>query len=146
MTVSLTTGLFGRDPSVSRRLSVGAVALGVAAFGLAALAGTFSGAGPLAPRAVLMTLAMGAVALGVVAALASAFRNGGLLVSWLLVCGPVAGLVVYGAHAGGFRDTGPVDALLAGGLWGVGAAVTLGTLLFVLGVAGRWVDEGRLTV
>ena len=140
-TVSLTTALFGRDPSVSRRLSAGAVVLGVAAFGLASLSETLSGAGSLAPRAV----PMGAVALGAVAALAGAFRNGSLLVSWLLVCCPVAGLTVYGARAGGIRPTGPLDALFAGGLWGVGAAVTFGTLLFTLGAAGRWVEEGWLT-
>ncbi|WP_255198285.1 hypothetical protein [Halorarius litoreus] len=145
-TVALASALFGRDRAVSRRLGLVAVALSVAAFGFAWLSNGLQAGGVLSPRGVLVALAYGTVGVGSVVALVGTFRNSGLLTCWLLVCGPVAGLAAYGAVAGGIRATGPVDALLAGGLWGVGAAVTLGTLLFALGVAGRLIDEGRLAV
>lgn len=146
-TVDLTTALFGRDPAVSRRLGFVAVALGAAAFGLAWVSSALPGGGPLSPRGLFAALALGTVVVGAVAALAGAFRNSGVLTCWLLTGGPVAGFAAFGAVRGGLRpDTGPVDALLAGGLWGFGTAVTVGSLLFAFGVVGRWAEEGRLAV
>ncbi len=83
----------------------------------------------------------GVVLLGVVLAAASACRNGGLAVCWLLALSPAVGpLAVYRGFKP-VRDSAPVALPLSFsgvGAWAfrVPAALLLGTLAF--GVAARW--------
>lgn len=80
---------------------------------------------------------------GVVLASVSAYRNSGLLISWLLVFGPVSAPVLYTEALIAAGETVPVALPLSlvgvgvAGFW-VPTAVLLGTLAFGVGVALRW--------
>jgi len=85
---------------------------------------------------------------GAVLAGASAYRNSGLLVCWLLALAPVVGpLVVYRAFMF-VRESVAVALPLsfygvgAGGVW-LPVALLLGTLAFCAGVAARWAVGSR---
>lgn len=86
------------------------------------------------------------IAGGVVLASVFAYRNSGLLVSWLLVFGPVSAPILYTETLIASGD--PVGIALPLSLVGVGVAgfwiptaVLLGTLAFGVGVALRRVVE-----
>lgn len=83
---------------------------------------------------------------GVVLAGMSAYRNSGLLVSWLLVFGPVSAPILYTQIL--IASGTPIPVALPLSLVGVGVAgfwiptaVFLGTLAFGVEVALRWAIE-----
>ncbi|MFB6143274.1 MAG: ArsR/SmtB family transcription factor [Halorientalis sp.] len=132
--IANTALLGGRDRSLSRRAGrLGAGGFVVAAVGWFAVAATGTrvpGLGPVDPA-----LALGLVL--VVAAAVQAYYNDGLLVSWFVVFGPVAGFAL-GLFASGFLAGG------AGVLVGaVGYAVVVGTVAaLVFGTGGFLVGAG----
>lgn len=83
---------------------------------------------------------------GVILAGVSAYRNSGLLVSWLMVLGPVSAPILYTQVL--IASGSPVPVALPLSLVGAGVAgfwiptaVVLGSLAFALGIALRWAAD-----
>lgn len=128
--------LGGRNPDLSRRVSVAAVGASVA-LAVPWVAVTSSGIvipalGPIDPApAFIFAL--------VVSAAVQAYHNDGLLVSWLLVFAPVAvvGLGVFGIGLAGEDVANIAGAIGYPVILGAVAALVLGTGGFVVGAGAR---------
>lgn len=129
----------GADPRLTRRALL-------AGAGLFALPAAVAFVSELASLPAGKLSLYGFVLLGVVLAAASAYRNSGLAVCWLLALSPVVGpLAVYR----GFRyvrDSAPIALPLsfsgvgAAAFW-IPAALLLGTVAVGVGVAARWTAQ-----
>ena len=131
--ISARDAAFGADPAVTRGILT-------VAGGLFALTALLALLGELATLPGGLRPLYGLVLLGAVLAAVAAYRNSGLIVSWLLAFAPAAGAlavrrVVFfdGAVAvpGSFGGTGAAE------FW-VPVALLFGTLAFGVGVAARW--------
>ena len=83
---------------------------------------------------------------GVVLAGVSAYRNSGLLISWLLVLAPVSVPLLYTEYLIATEGSVPIALFLtlvgarAAGFW-IPTAFVLGGFAFALGVALQWAEE-----
>lgn len=137
--ISLRNHIVGIDPELTKKGvlgSIGLFALSIALVGSHELFSVPDNVGGL------YLIILG----GVVLASVFAYRNSGLLISWLLVFGPVSAPILYTRVL--IASGTPVPVALPLSLVGVGVAgfwiptaVLLGALAFAVGVGLRWVIE-----
>lgn len=138
--LSRTSALVGRDRELSVGIGGTAVILGVLGFGAGWLS-TVLGMRSLYGQAVF-----GLLGTAIVLAAVHAYENGGLLVSWLLLFCPPAGVIAFGASASpvGARGKRPLFGdIFLGWSWAVIAAVIGGTAVFTVVVLVRRVRTGE---
>lgn len=87
---------------------------------------------------------------GAAIAVVSAYRNSGIVLSWLLVAAPIVGKLVYTSWLVAQWESVPVPMIgsfygAAGWQFWISVALILGTLCFGLGVAIRRVQRQRHT-
>lgn len=128
--------IVGIDPALTKKGILGALGLFVLSLALISSHELFSIPDNIGGLYVLIVA-------GVVLAGVSAYQNSGLLISWLLVSGPVSVPILYTEALIAAGETVPVALPLSlvgvgvAGFW-VPTAVLLGTLAFGVGVALRW--------
>ncbi|QLD88218.1 hypothetical protein HWV07_03885 [Natronomonas salina] len=136
MTNSKRNHLVGVDPDLAKKSVLGALGLFVLSLTLISSHELFSVPDTIGGLYLLIVA-------GVALASVSAYRNSGLLISWVLVFAPVSAPILYTEALIASGETVPVALPLSlvgvgvAGFW-VPTAVLLGTLAFGVGVALRW--------
>lgn len=137
--INVRRSIVGIDPDLTKKGIVGAVVLFVISTGLIIGHELFSVPDNVGGLYLI-------IAAGVVLAAVSAYRNSGLLISWLLVFGPVSAPILYTQVLIASGSSVPIALPLSlvgvgvAGFW-IPTAVLLGTLAFGVGVALRLVVE-----
>lgn len=129
----------GIDPALTKSGVLGAIGLFVLSTGYVVSHELFSVPGTTG--GLYLVIVAGVVLAGV-----SAYRNSGLLVSWLLVLAPVSVPILYTRALVAAGTPVPVALPLSlvgtgvAGFW-IPTAVVLGSVAFALGTALRWAEE-----
>lgn len=142
--VSLSKSLFGKDTQISARLGGIAVAGGFASFGVGLILSSIGSPWHYD------WLASGLVCCGLIFAAIHTYKNSGLLVSWLLLFWPIAGVFAYEAFAAGTKappsKTSLLSQIVLAGIYAGGLAALIGgSVIFGLVTSIKWAQRGYRT-
>lgn len=138
--IDVRRSIVGIDPDLTKKGVVGSIGLFLLSIALISSHELFSVPDNIGGLYLIIVA-------GVVLAGVSAYRNSGLLISWLLVFGPVLAPILYTRVLIASGSSVPIALPLSlvgvgvAGFW-IPTAILLGTLAFGVGVTLRWVIEG----
>lgn len=138
--VSISKSLFGKDTQVSARLGGIAVAGGFTSFGGGFILSSIGSPWHYG------WLASGLVCCGLIFAATHTYKNSGLLVSWLLLFWPTAGVFAYEVFATGTNappgKTSLLSQIVLAGIYAGGlAAFVGGSVIFGLVTGIKWTQR-----
>jgi hypothetical protein len=83
---------------------------------------------------------------GIVLAIGHTYSNSGLLISWLLLFWPIAGLVAFivSRNTGAGRSVSMTEIIVSGGTWGAMSALAVGSFVFAIVRTIRWIQMGSV--